>query len=63
MGRRLAAFLGCDPSVIVAATRSSVASPEPRPRDTSLDSSQWRQQFPRQSWPTWDEAMRDMIPR
>jgi dTDP-4-dehydrorhamnose reductase len=62
MGRRLAAFLGCDPSAIVASTRSRIASPEPRPRDTSLDSSQWRKLFPWQNWPTWEEAMKDMMP-
>jgi dTDP-4-dehydrorhamnose reductase len=63
MGRRLAAFLGSDPSVIVAATRSRVASPEPRPRDTSLDSSLWRQLFPCRYEPSWDEALKDMMPR
>jgi dTDP-4-dehydrorhamnose reductase len=62
MGRRLAAFLRCDPEVIVPAKRSTVASPEPRPRDTSLDSTRWRELFPDQAWPTWDEAIREMMP-
>jgi dTDP-4-dehydrorhamnose reductase len=60
MGRRLAAFLGADASVIVPARREEVAAPEPRPRDTSLDSSRWRGLFPRQPWPTWEEALREM---
>lgn len=42
MGQRLAANLGCDPSVFVAVSRNSDAAAEPRPRDTSLDSSRWR---------------------
>jgi dTDP-4-dehydrorhamnose reductase len=61
MGRRLAASLGADPSMIVAANRDDVPAPEPRPRDTSLDSSRWRGLFPRLPWPTWDEAMREML--
>jgi dTDP-4-dehydrorhamnose reductase len=61
MGRRLAAFLGCDPSSLVPATRASAASPEPRPRDTSLDSSLWRTLFPCQEWPGWDEALEQMM--
>jgi dTDP-4-dehydrorhamnose reductase len=51
MGLRLAAALGADPSVIVAATRGAVPAPEPRPRDTSLDSSRWRAAFPDIPWP------------
>ena len=62
MGERLAAFLGSDPSGIVRVSRGSVPAPEPRPGDTSLDSSQWRQRFPGQGWPTWEEALRDMMP-
>jgi dTDP-4-dehydrorhamnose reductase len=60
MGRRLAAFLGADPSSLVATTRGTAAAPEPRPRDTSLDPSRWRALFPRQPWPAWDEALREM---
>jgi dTDP-4-dehydrorhamnose reductase len=55
MGRRLAAFLGCEPALLTPASRTS--SPEPRPRDTALDSARWRALFPRQHRPTWDEAL------
>ena len=55
MGLRLAASLGVDASVIVGATRDSVPSPEPRPRDTSLDSSRWRAAFPALAWPRYLE--------
>jgi dTDP-4-dehydrorhamnose reductase len=61
MGRRLAAFLGADPSVIRPARRNHVAALEPRPCDTSLDSSHWRQLFPEQSWPAWNDALREMV--
>jgi dTDP-4-dehydrorhamnose reductase len=60
MGQRLAAYLGLDPSPIVAVGRSSVPAAEPRPRDTSLDSSRWRESFPVQPWPSWKEALTAM---
>jgi dTDP-4-dehydrorhamnose reductase len=50
MGARLAAALGADASAIVAATRGGVAAAEPRPRDTSLNSSRWRAAFPSVPW-------------
>jgi dTDP-4-dehydrorhamnose reductase len=58
MGRRLAAYLGVDSSVIRVARREEFAAPEPRPRDTSLDSGRWRRLFPGQQWPTLEEALR-----
>jgi dTDP-4-dehydrorhamnose reductase len=61
MGRRLAAILGYDPAVLVPSTRLNPAFTEPRPRDTSLDSRQWRRLFPSQPWPTWEEAISGMI--
>jgi dTDP-4-dehydrorhamnose reductase len=60
MGRRLAAFLAVPPELVRAASRSQVASGEPRPLDASLDSSRWRALFPGQPWPTWSEALRQM---
>lgn len=57
MGQRLAAFLGCDPTTIVSVSRNSVTAAEPRPADLSLDSSRWRSLFPHQEWPTWEEAL------
>src|SRR5262249_9400754 len=53
MGLRLAAALGVEASVFVAATRDRVPGPEPRPRDTSLDSSRWRTAFPSMPWPRY----------
>jgi dTDP-4-dehydrorhamnose reductase len=61
MGQRLATFLGRDPSAIVAASRNSVPTLEPRPRDTSLDSSRWRRLFSEQAWPAWEEALHQLM--
>jgi dTDP-4-dehydrorhamnose reductase len=58
MGLRLAAFLGVDPSPIVATDRASAPASEPRPRDVSLDSSRWRAAFPGVAWPSFEEALR-----
>jgi dTDP-4-dehydrorhamnose reductase len=60
MGRRLAAALGLDASVLMAARRHQVPSGEPRPRDTSLDCSRWRRLFRGELWPEWDEALREL---
>jgi dTDP-4-dehydrorhamnose reductase len=60
MGLRLASFLGTDSSALVPVTRDSARAPEPRPRDTSLDSSRWRELFPDQPRPSWEEALRQM---
>jgi dTDP-4-dehydrorhamnose reductase len=60
MGRRLAAVLVVSDERIVTARRDEVPSAEPRPRDVSLDSSKWRQLFPANPWPPWEEALREM---
>ena len=62
MGQRLARFLGADPAVLVAASRTAVAGPEPRPRDLALASGRWRALFPQTRWPDWDEALGEMAP-
>lgn len=60
MGRRLAESLGADASLLVASRRDAVAAPEPRPRDTSLDSTLWRTHFPDHPWPTWNDAVAEL---
>lgn len=61
MGRRLAVFLGCDSAAIVPVSRTDIVALEPRPADLSLDSSRWRGLFPHQEWPTWQEALSQLI--
>ena len=62
MGQRLAMFLACDPAVLVPASRNSVPAAEPRPRDLSLDSSRWRRLASDQPWPTWEDALQQLMP-
>jgi dTDP-4-dehydrorhamnose reductase len=61
MARRLAGYLRCDSSVLVPISRTAGAGSEPRPRDTSLDSSFWRRDFPDVPWPSWDESLRALM--
>jgi dTDP-4-dehydrorhamnose reductase len=61
MGQRLANALRADPSCIRAVSRHSVAAGEPRPRDTSLDSSLWRAAFPGLPWPSAEDALEAML--
>ena len=63
MGRRLATCLGADSSLLVPTLRASAPFAEPRPRDTSLNSSQWRELFPRQPWPDFESAIAGMSTR
>jgi dTDP-4-dehydrorhamnose reductase len=56
MGQRLARWLGSS-AEIVPVSRDSVAAPEARPRDVSLDTTQWRAFFPSQERPSWEEAL------
>jgi dTDP-4-dehydrorhamnose reductase len=60
MGQRLADHLGCRSDTIDKARRESMPAPEPRPRDTSLDASLWRKEFPRAAWPGFSEALREL---
>ncbi|HEV3342906.1 MAG TPA: SDR family oxidoreductase [Pirellulales bacterium] len=62
MGERLARVLGREADSLVAVTRDSATADEPRPRDSSLDSSLWRSLFPRHPWPSYEEAQREMMP-
>jgi dTDP-4-dehydrorhamnose reductase len=57
MGQRLARSLGLDDSLLQAASRTDIEFPEPRPRDTSLDSRLWRSLCPKTPWPYWDDAI------
>lgn len=59
MGQRIAAHLNVDSDGLVAVSRTTVSG-EPRPRDTSLDSTRWRGSFPDQPWPTFEQALGDM---
>jgi dTDP-4-dehydrorhamnose reductase len=62
MGQRLADFLGITHPILTAVDRSQAPAPEPRPRDVSLDSSRWHAHFPQHPWPTWEEALRQLLP-
>jgi dTDP-4-dehydrorhamnose reductase len=60
MGLRLATALHADPAVLVAKTREQVPSAEPRARDTSLNSSKWRELFPQLPWPSWPDTLHEL---
>jgi dTDP-4-dehydrorhamnose reductase len=57
MGQRIARCLNLDASVIVPSTRIAAPPAEPRPRDTSLDSSRWRELFGSMAWTRLEEAV------
>ena len=60
MGRRLAAYLRSDDRVFVPSGQGDAPVGEPRPRDVSLDSSRWRQLFPKDPWPTFEQALKEL---
>ena len=61
MGARLARHLGCSDAHLLEATRESVSATEPRPRDSSLDSTLWRRAFPAVAWQGYEEALARML--
>lgn len=60
MGQRIARRLNLNPSVFEPSTRAAAPFGEPRPRDTSLDSSQWRELFGGLAWPNLEDAVADV---
>jgi dTDP-4-dehydrorhamnose reductase len=62
MAQQTAEVLDLDPKPIERASQADLSAPEPRPRDTSLDSSRWQNWFPDQPWPTFSEALQEMLP-
>jgi dTDP-4-dehydrorhamnose reductase len=59
MGRAVAAAYRLDPALVQPIPQTSVSTPEPRPRDVSLNSRLWRSLFPQAWWPDVEEACRD----
>jgi dTDP-4-dehydrorhamnose reductase len=62
LGRRSAAALGLDASLVRANRRSDVNLPEPRPADISLDSSRFAAHFPGFPRPVIEDAIRSLVP-
>jgi dTDP-4-dehydrorhamnose reductase len=54
IGQRLARRLGVSQEKVEPIAQAAVASPEPRPRDVSLNSGLWRRTFSSEPWPIWD---------
>ena len=61
MGRIIAEAMGRDTTNLVAASRLSIESAEPRPRDTSLDSTAWAGRFPEVARPSFEAAVCRMV--
>ena len=60
MGQRLATAVGADSSTLVSVEQTSIASPEPRPRDVSLNSQRWQNLFPNASNTNFECTLREM---
>jgi dTDP-4-dehydrorhamnose reductase len=57
VARCLARRLGVDAELIIPGTRGQGSTPEPRPRDTSLNSLRWRAVLPQTPWPTCADSL------
>ena len=57
MGHKLAASLGVTNPTIQSVSRNALPGDEPRPRDTSLNSSRWRALFSNIPWPSFSESI------
>lgn len=60
MGLRLAQALRLNAKTFRAVDRTSVPSPEPRPRDVSLHSGNWRRLFPQVPRPNFEDALLEL---
>lgn len=60
IGTRLADLLGTDKLSINSVNRCDIATPEPRPRDTSLCSDLWTRHFPDFVRPAFEDELRAM---
>ncbi len=58
LGERIAKLAGLDQAALVTSSRLDVPSAEPRPRDTSFDSSRFTESFPDCPRPSVDEALK-----
>jgi dTDP-4-dehydrorhamnose reductase len=63
MGQQLAEVLSVTFDSIVSAGRNDAPGEEPRPADTSLDSSRWRGLFSRLPWPSYRHVLSRLFGR